>query len=148
MLKESVEVLSTIGQRDEVGWALAWLGYAARGLGERVEAREHLCQALRIAVELRGVFPLVFALPAVALLLSDGGDAERAVEIYALASRYPTVANSQWFEDVAGKHIAAAAATLPPDVVAAAEERGRARDLWATAQELLEELESELQDAE
>ena len=29
---------------------------------------------------------------------------------------------------------------LPPDVVAAAQQRGRARDLWATAEELLEEL--------
>jgi hypothetical protein len=65
---------------------------------------------------------------------------ERALDIYALASRYPFVAHSRWFEDVAGKHIAAAAATLPPDVVAAAQERGRARDLWATAEELLAEL--------
>jgi hypothetical protein len=50
------------------------------------------------------------------------------------ASRYPYVANSRWFEDVASKHIAAAA-TLPPDAVSAAQERGRARDLWETAQE-------------
>jgi hypothetical protein len=62
------------------------------------------------------------------------------VELYALASRYPVVANSQWYEDVAGKQIAAVAATLPPDVVAAAQERGRARDLEATVAELLAEL--------
>ena len=30
---------------------------------------------------------------------------------------------------------------MPPEVVAAAQERGRARDLWETARELLEELE-------
>jgi hypothetical protein len=35
---------------------------------------------------------------------------------YRLASRYPFVANSRWFEDVAGKHIAATAETLPPEV--------------------------------
>ena len=40
-----------------------------------------------------------------------------------------------------GKHIAAVAATLPPEVVMAAQERGRARDLKATVAELLEELE-------
>jgi hypothetical protein len=51
------------------------------------------------------------------------------------------VANSRWFEDVAGKHIAAVAATLPPEVVAVARERGRARDLEATVAELLAELE-------
>jgi hypothetical protein len=64
------------------------------------------------------------------------------VELYALASRYPYVANSCWFEDVTGKHIAAIAAGLPPDVIVTAEERGRARDLWAMAEELLAELES------
>jgi hypothetical protein len=68
---------------------------------------------------------------------------ERAVEVYALASRYSAVANSRWFEDIAGKHIAAAATILPPDVVAAAQERGRARDLWATMEELLAELEAD-----
>jgi hypothetical protein len=75
-----------------------------------------------------------------ALLLTDEGERERAVELYALASRYPYVSNSRWFEDVAGKHIAAVAATLSPEAVAAAQERGRARDMAATLEELLEEL--------
>jgi hypothetical protein len=52
----------------------------------------------------------------------------------------PCVANSRRFEDVVGKHIASAAATLPPEIFAAAQERGRARDPWATVEELLEEL--------
>jgi hypothetical protein len=50
------------------------------------------------------------------------------------------VAHSCLWEDVAGRRIAALAATLPPDVVAAAQERGRARELWATVNELLVEL--------
>jgi hypothetical protein len=83
----------------------------------------------------------LFALPAVALLLADAGEAERAVELYALASRYGMVGNSPFFKDVAGRQIAAAAADLPADVVAAAQARGRARDLQATVLELLEELE-------
>ena len=60
--------------------------------------------------------------------------------MYALASRYPYVANSRWFEDVFGRHIEAVAATLPPEAVEAARERGRARDLDATVKELLAEL--------
>ncbi len=63
------------------------------------------------------------------------------MELYTLASRWPIIANSRWFEDVAGQHIITIAATLPPDVVTAARERGRARDLWETAAELLAELE-------
>ena len=92
------------------------------------------------------VRPRYLALPAVALLLIDADkparcEVEGAVELYALASRYPYVSNSRWFEDVAGRHIAAAAAQLPPDVVVASQERGRARDLGATVEELLVELE-------
>ena len=68
---------------------------------------------------------------------------ERAIELYALACRYPHVGNSCYWEDIAGKHIAAAAATLPPDTVAALQERGRARDMEATIAELLSELEED-----
>jgi hypothetical protein len=85
---------------------------------------------------------LATPLPAIALLLADQGEKERALELYALASRAPYVANSRWFEDIAGRYIAAVAASLPPEVVAAAQGRGRARDLDATAEELLAELES------
>jgi hypothetical protein len=85
--------------------------------------------------------PLMWVLPALSLLLAERGETERAVEVYALASRYSLVANSRWFEDVIGRHIAAVAITLPPEVVTAAQERGQARDLWATVGELLAELE-------
>ena len=90
--------------------------------------------------EHRSFFAWLYVLPFVARLLAEQGQAERAVEIYALASRYPYVANSRWFGDLVGQRIAEAAATLPAEVVAVAQERGRARDAWATAQELLGEL--------
>ena len=66
------------------------------------------------------------------------------MELYALASHNPYVGNCRWFEDVAGNHIAAIAATLPTEVLIAAQARGKARDLRATAKELLEKLEEEL----
>jgi hypothetical protein len=49
------------------------------------------------------------------------------------------VRNSPWYEEVAGRHIASLAAGLPGEVVAAAQERGRAQDLWATLEELVAE---------
>ena len=79
-----------------------------------------------------------------ARLQADRGEKERAVELYALASRNPYVGNCRWFEDVAGNQIAAIAATLPPAVVTAAQVRGKTREWRATAKELLEELEGEL----
>jgi predicted ATPase/DNA-binding SARP family transcriptional activator len=140
LLQESVTIWQEIGNRTILVWPLTILGYAARGLGDIPQARQHLSEALRAIIEIGTRLPLLFALPLAALLLTDQGEKEQALEVYALASRYSFVANSRWFEDVAGKHIAAIAATLLPEVVAAAQERGRARDLEATVTELLAEL--------
>jgi len=118
----------------------AYLGYVAREEGAIDQAWHHVCRALQIGTALGDPRPRTTALPLCALLLADRGEAARAVELYALASRHPAVANSRWFEDVVGVHIAAAAASLPPELVAAAQERGRARDLEATVEELLAEL--------
>ena len=71
--------------------------------------------------------------------MADRGEVARAVELYALASTFPSVSNSRWFEDIAGKQIAAAAERLLAEIVARAQECGRARDLWATVEELLAE---------
>jgi predicted ATPase/DNA-binding SARP family transcriptional activator len=139
-LQESVIAYRETGKQDELGWALACAGYAARGVGHPAQARRHLCEALRIGAETGTFRALITPLPAIALLLLDEGAPERAVELYALASRYPYVAHSRWFEDVAGREITAAAEALPPDVVARAQERGRARDLWAAVEEILDEL--------
>ena len=141
LLQEGATTYREIGQRADQGWSLAALGYAARGLGDLHLARQYFSQALRTFTETEGFLPLLYALPGAALLLADEGQVERAVEVYASASRYPLVANSRWFEDVAGQHIAAVAATLPPDVVAAAQERGRAQDLETIVAELLIKLE-------
>jgi tetratricopeptide (TPR) repeat protein len=118
----------------------AWLGLAARGLERRAEARQHLASALDWAGRHQQFMERMVALAGIALLLADEGEAEQAIELYALASRYPFVANSRWFEHVAGREIAAVAATLHPQVAAAARERGQARDLNTTMQELLAEL--------
>jgi hypothetical protein len=82
----------------------------------------------------------MYGQPVIALHVANEGQTVGAVALFRVASRFPYVANSHWYEGVVGNHIAAAAATLPPDVVSAAQQRGRARDLWETAEELLEEL--------
>jgi hypothetical protein len=79
-------------------------------------------------------------LPGIALFLADEGAIERAVTLYDLASKERFVSNSAWFEDVAGRLIAAAASSLPVKVVARAKASGRALDLWQTAADLRQEL--------
>jgi DNA-binding SARP family transcriptional activator/predicted ATPase len=121
----------------------AWLGLAARGLERRDEAWQHLTSALAWAIKHQGFMELMVVLAGIALLMADEGQIERAVELYAQASRHPFVANSRWFEDVAGNQVSTMAATLPAAVVTAARERGHARDLDATVEELLTELSAE-----
>jgi predicted ATPase/DNA-binding SARP family transcriptional activator len=145
LFRESANVCRSVGHQDMLSWALAFLGYADCGLGQFTQAGERFCQALQTAVEIQSFSGFVFILGGVVLLLVGAGQAareqqERAVELYALASRYPAVGNSRWFADVVRRPVAAVAATMGPDVVAAAEERGRARDLGATMAELLAEL--------
>jgi hypothetical protein len=123
--------------RAELAAVSAVIAYAS---GKREEMRQHVCEMLESAIREGRFQSLMLALPVTALYLAVRAQVERAVELYALASRYPYVANSRWFEDVAGREIDALTATLPQEVVAAARERGRARDLEATAAELLAEL--------
>jgi tetratricopeptide (TPR) repeat protein len=122
----------------------AWLALAARGLGRRVEAWQHLALALESATRRQQFDELMVALAGIALLLADEAETEQAIALYALVSRQPFVANSQWFEDAIGQHIAAAAASLPNEVVAAAQERGRGWDLAAAGEQLSAELKRNL----
>lgn len=140
ILQESVDAYFSIGQRDEGSQALAVLAIAFCKLGETSQAQRHLAKVLQTVRDIGAYLPLMNGLPAAALLMVKQDKVEQAVELYALASRYPFVANSRWFQDVVGQHIAAAAAALPPEAVEAAQARGHARDLQATVAELLAEL--------
>ncbi len=140
LLQESVSIFREIGQRDELALALAASARVAQMLGQLSQARKHVYEALWIAFETRALAPAVFAVARIAQLLADQRKVERTVELYALATRYTYLSNSRYWEDTAAKHITGVAVNLPPETVATAQERGRARDLWETAEELLDEL--------
>jgi predicted ATPase/DNA-binding SARP family transcriptional activator len=126
----------------ELSDALVYSGIAAWGLGQYTQAQKELCEALRMASEIQTNFPLTTAIMGVALLLADLGKKERAVELYAFISRHPYIANSRWFADIASDYIESIATTLPPEVVAAARNRGQARHLETTVGEILDELDN------
>ena len=86
------------------------------------------------------MFPILYSLPALSLLLVHEEKPERAVELYASAARYSLVAKSRWSEDTAGVAIKAAVAELSAEAVAEAQARGRGLDLQATLVELLDRL--------
>lgn len=140
-LQKGVTIYRAIGQQAELAWALSDLSLAAYLLGNISEAKQHAYEALQIAaVTPAAVLTLGHVIAIFAYLLGNEGNKEEAVELYALASRYSYVANSRWFEDIIGQHITAATATLPPEIVDAAQARGQALDLWRTVAELLEAL--------
>lgn len=143
LLKESIATYRAVGLPNEQIMVLTDSSVAAWGMGELAKARQHLCEARRMADQVRADMVLILMLPIAAILTADLGESERAVELYALALRYPFVAQSRWFDDVFGQRITTVAAALRPEVVAAARERGRSRDLEATVAEVLDRLEAE-----
>jgi tetratricopeptide (TPR) repeat protein len=139
-LPESASEAESQGPRAR---ALAVCGGAARGLGNYPQARQHLVEALEIVVQIREFYTLLHVMPIIPVVLADEDDAglkERAAELHGLCMSQPFLAHAQLFEDIAWRHIRAATASLPPEVAAAAQERGRALDWWETAEALLNEL--------
>jgi len=136
-LEEGAGLLGEAEQRNGQGQLLGVLALLDLHEGRPAAAHQHLAAALRIVVQTGSYQPRLFALPAAALLAAREHDPARAVELYALAgARDPFVTRSRWMADVAGREIAAAAAALPPAEAAAAQERGRARELAPALAEL------------
>jgi hypothetical protein len=136
----AVAAFGEVRQKENRGWALAPLGLAARKAGEPVLARQYVAEALEAGVELGAFMPVMYGLPVAALLLADQGTLERAVEVYACASRYGFVANSRWFDELVGQQLRTMAASLPAEAVEAAQEQGRRQDWDVMAADLLKEL--------
>jgi len=141
LIGQAISGLTTIGER----WHRSnahWIGaLAERGVGNWQGAWGHTVAALRLGLEIRAWKAVVHTLRAAALLLADDAERERAVELYALAER-EVPRDDAWSMAVYGRELAAVAAALPAEAAAAAQARGQARDLWATARALLTELES------
>ncbi len=98
-------------------------------------------EALQININTSRPLGYLDIFPALSLLKLMEGELVQAVELYAYASSYRYVADSKWFYDVVGRHIELAAESLPPEVVPAAQERGRNLDPSEVTREVLIELE-------
>jgi len=135
--EQSLATYQEMRQQDAQSWSLTFLGYAALGLGDLTQARRYLYRALQMGIEADAFLSTVIALSGIAFLLARLDDPEQAVELWALLSRYPLVANALWFRNVVDRPITAAAATLSPEMVAAAKKQASLHDLKETATEML-----------
>ena len=140
LLEKASAVLRGIGDRDLLALALTYLAYAAVFEVDLAAAESALGEGLALASQIGALIALVSGVPALALLRARQGQLEQAVELYAVALTHPRVRESRWFGDLVGTEIEAAAATLPPDIAAAARQRGSKRGLEATVLEFVADL--------
>jgi len=141
-LQNSLEAARSHNQFILTTMPLADLAYTYRTLGQPEQARRCLHECLADASRIGSFRLAIHSLPALALLEADHGNLGRAVELYALACHYPYIANSKWFEDIAGQEIACLATSLPPEVVAEAQARGSDLDFWGAVNQGVERLSS------
>lgn len=114
------------------------IGNAACALGDLQEARNYLHQALELSQMTKWTAHTLLTLVGLAALVAADGEKELALELLAVVLHHPQ--SLQWARDQAAPLVARLEADLAPEVVAAAEPRGRARDLDTTVAELLDEL--------
>ncbi len=140
LARQAIAGSRKMGDLNRVSTFLTCLGYVFRAQGDARASKETIFEALQIATDIKNYFSLMYALLASALLMVDNDEIERAVEIIALVKQYPFLARSRWMDDTAGRVVESAAAALAPDMVTAAQARGRSLDMWDLAAQLLEEL--------
>jgi hypothetical protein len=99
------------------------------------KASKCFLQALETAMAVEAAPLALLTLVGTARLLAAKGERERAAELLALVLHHP--ATWQWAKDRAAPLVAELEAKLSPDALAAAQERGRTRDLETTVAELL-----------
>ncbi len=146
------KALSFSQEQDKLRYvmALATLSRVLHALGDRRASLERIIEAVEMVLKVKSVPVLLEVLPAAAYLMAQaasersegeqGAGLERALELYAMANRYGYIQSSYWFAGLYEQPIRTLAAVLPTDRVAAAEDRGRQLDMWATAASLKEEL--------
>jgi predicted ATPase/DNA-binding SARP family transcriptional activator len=151
---QSLMIWRELDDLQGIAYALVHLGEATVGLIDFQAARQYLVEGLHAALKGQTVPMALIGVNCWATLLvkeanqpeKDGssrkvpataGQEEQAVELLALVQHHP--ATWRYYKDKAAHLLAKLEAELPPEIVAAAQERGRARDLWQTVEELLAE---------
>jgi len=140
LLQRSSEILREIHPITLTTYHHPVLGIVSLNLNKPDQAKEHICEGLKIGMQISSAMVHLYTLGAAALYQANQGDLERAIEIYALATRYTWIAKSQWHKDVIETPLSAMTASLSPEIIAAAQQRGRERDLDKTVQELFAEM--------
>ena len=139
-LKESLESLLSIEGATEISWVYSVLSIVTLRQGRPAEARQYLVEALHTASGVFGLVAVQFCLAARMRLFAEEGRPEQALALGALLDSHP-ISRSIVFRSLYADCLAELKASLPQDVVAKAEARGRARDFQETVAEIAADLE-------
>ena len=135
-LLEGAEFYRQVPQEDELSLTLTSLADTELRLGLSDQAKLHLDEALQIAAETGSWQACLHVIGKTALFMALQGNVELGVEVYTLATSYPYLGNSIYWEDCVGKPMAELAEGIPEAARSAAIERGKKRDLHKTVREL------------
>ena len=142
--QESLAIYQELNQKTGLASTLGYLGQVAMAMGRRhyPKARQYFRQALEITNQTE-VAPIALDVlrGCAALLLSiepTNDESVQAIELLALVQHHP--ASEYETREKARRLLAEWVAAHSPEVVEAAQTRGRALDLWETAAKLLEAL--------
>lgn len=129
LFSDSAKRCQQHGLSDVYSWALASQGFTEKLLGRAKLAHRHLAKALYNAQEFDNFVGKLFSLTFICPLLSDLGQSDLAIELYAAMRQYPMVENSTFFGDLVGTQIELLAARLPSDIATQAKARGQSLEL-------------------
>jgi predicted ATPase/class 3 adenylate cyclase len=110
------------------------------GSWDATQIWEIIKRSLQGAIKRHTYLLTLTTLSAAVMLLIDKGSILQAVELHELTLQHGHIANSQFYADTVGRRVAEAAEGLPVADITAAKACGRERDLWETAEELLQNL--------
>jgi predicted ATPase/predicted negative regulator of RcsB-dependent stress response len=135
LLEESATLYKDLGDRGGMAATLTSLGEVVGALGDDQAAKEHLLRALQLTAEAHLVPYSLSTLAGLAELLLQTGQPRRGIELLALVQQHP--ASPYDTRQRAQQLLERYRAQLAPSDFTAAVERGKARHLEPTVQELL-----------
>jgi tetratricopeptide (TPR) repeat protein len=138
--QEALARLQSLGDQDDVGMVFGYLGNVSVALGDYREARINYHSAMEIGVASQNASLCLSVLAGSAAMYEPVGNAARAVELASVAQSHPKA--DPFTREMANNLLEELASKLPPEIFTAAQERGKALDLWNTVDELLIELDA------
>ena len=135
------EAFSLTKEAAVVGTAICGIALTASAQANYTQARTFLQLLWPQTLQGKSYILLLWCFPAVAAVLANAGQNERAIELMALADAHPACPRGWWGQDLFVQQLMARLRkTLPEEAFWAAQARGRELDLAKTAVSLLEEL--------